>query len=352
MKQIYILLISLLVSLWSFAETPSRETLTQLLGDMPERLPLNIDTLETVALNGGSRYKIKYLIEPGNPKLNTPDDYGYAYLFVPNSTNSTKHPAIVAVHQDDVNFHIGKAEPAGLDGDTTLFYGKELFERGYVVICPDRYYHADRRRTCQDWGDFSQVDQERDMYAWLKRNGVLLSEGRNCWGKEAYDLSRAVDVLVSLPEVDANNIGAIGHSAGANVMSYFVYFDPRIKAAAANCGTSEINSYWDYQRPGGVFGSLALPNSVKLGIDAHDFVAKIAPRAFFISQGAHQWGNGRPDPSDKITADEMELFKQSYLNENNGNDITTLLFEENGGTHSFPPGVKQKVYQWLDEHLK
>ena len=86
------------------------------------------------------------------------------------------------------------------------------------------------------------------MYSWFKRNGVLLSEGRNFWGKEAYDLSRAVDVLVSLPEVDANKIGAIGHSAGANVMSFFVFFDSRVKASVANCGTSEINSYWEYNR--------------------------------------------------------------------------------------------------------
>ena len=326
--------------------------LTQLLGDMPERQRLNIDTLETVALDKGNRYKIRYFIEPGNSKLNTPDDWGYAYLFIPNIANNEKRPAIVAIHQDDVNFHLGKAEPAGLMGDSTMFYGKELFERGYIVICPDRYYHADRRKTCQNWGDLSEIDQERDMCSWLMRNGVLLSEGRNCWGKEAYDLSRAVDVLVSLPEVDINNIGAIGHSAGANVMSFFVFFDPRVKASVANCGTSEINSYWDYNRPGGVFGSLALPNSVKYGIDTHDFVAKIAPRSFFISQGAHQWGNGQPDPNDKVTVDEMETFKQYYLNENKGDDITTLLFEEGGGTHSFPQGVKEIVYKWLDERLK
>lgn len=351
MKQI-LFFISLVIAVMSYAEQPTREMLTQLLGVMPERQQLNVDTLEIAPLNGGIRYKIKYLIEPGNPKLNTPDDWGYAYLFIPKITKNEKRPAIVAIHQDDVNFHIGKAEPAGIMGDSTMFYGKELFERGYVVICPDRYYHADRRKTCQDWGDLSEVDQERDMYSWLKRNGVLLSEGRNCWGKEAYDLSRAVDVLVSLPEVNVNNIGAIGHSAGANVMSYFVFFDPRIKASVANCGTSEINSYWDYERPGAVFGSLTLPNSVNYGIDTHDYVAKIAPRAFYISQGAHQWGNGQPDPNDKITADEMEVFKQAYISENKGNDITTLLFEEGGGTHSFPNGVKELVYKWLDERLK
>ena len=52
-------------------------------------------------------------------------------------------------------------------------------------------------------------------------------------------------------------------------------------ASVANCGTSEINSYWEYNRPGRLFGSFAMPNSVRLGIDTHDFIGKIAPRAYF-----------------------------------------------------------------------
>lgn len=343
----------IIMCLSSFAVTAhDRNDLIKLLGEMPERQPLRIDTLEQVPLKNGIRYKIRYFIEAGNPTIHTPDDWGSAYLFVPNLKDGKKAPAIVAIHQDDVNFHIGKAEPAGLMGDSTMYYGKELFERGYIVICPDRYYHADRRKTCQDWGDLSKPDPERDMYSWLKRNGVLLSEGRNCCGKEAYDLSRAVDVLVSLPEVDSENIGAIGHSAGANAMSYFVFFDTRVKASVANCGTMEMNSYWDYNRPGGVFGSLAMPNSVKTGIDTHDYIGKIAPRAFFIIQGAHQWGDGRPNVNDKVTEKELEIFKNAYLNEGKGNNIDTLFFEENGGRHSFPTQVREQAYQWLDERLK
>ncbi len=347
--------IVIIIFMWFSAITMAahdREALMEILGEMPVRQALQLDTLEKVQLKGGSRYKIRYFIEPGNPVLHTPDDWGSAYLFVPDINSGKKSPAIVAIHQDDVNFHIGKAEPAGLMGDSTMCYGKELFERGYIVICPDRYYHADRRKTCQDWGDFSQPDTERDMYSWLKRNGVLLSEGRNCWGKEAYDLSRAVDVLVSLPEVDPENIGAIGHSAGANVMSYFVFYDTRLKASVANCGTMEMNSYWDYNRPGGVFGSLAMPGSVCRDVDTHDFVGKISPRAFFIIQGAHQWGDGEPDPNDKTTEDELSVFKNAYLSENLGSEIRTMLFEENKGRHSFPKEIREQAYSWLDKYLK
>ncbi len=45
-------------------------------------------------------------------------------------------------------------------------------------------------------------------------------------------------------------------------------------------------------------------------------------------------------------------MRNAYLEENKGNKIETLLFEENGGRHSFPNGVKEKDYYWLDKHLK
>lgn len=355
MKQILPLLICIAAATTVMAQklvkSPDRELLTTLLGEMPTKEPLRIDTLESSRLDGGIRYKIRYFIEAGNPTLGTPDDWGYAYLFIPELNKGQKAPAIVAIHQDDVNFHIGKSEPAGLMGDSTMHYGKELFERGYIVICPDRFYHADRRKTCQDWGDLSENDYERDFFTEEKRIGVLLSEGRNLWGKEAYDFSRAVDVLATLPETDINNIGAIGHSAGANVLSYCLYYEPRVKAAVANCGMSEINGYYNYKRPGTVPAFLALPGSVKYGVDTHDYVVGIAPRALFISSGAHQWGDGTPDPNDKKFAEELERFKASYLN-NNGTDIETILFEENGGRHCFPAGVKEQAYTWLDKHLK
>lgn len=366
MKKILTFIITLLGVLCAFAQVDaldnkalkcSSETaldtnlLSSLLGEMPARQPLQIDTLESKALDGGIRYKIRYFIEPGNPALETPDDWGSAYLFVPSLPQDKKAPAIVAMHQDDISYHIGKSEPAGLLGDSTMYYGRELCERGYIVICPDRFYHADRRNTCQNWGDLSENDYERDFFTQQKRIGVLLAEGRNTWGKEAYDFSRAVDVLVSLPEVDTVNIGAIGHSAGANILSYCMFFDSRVKVAVANCGTSEINSYYNYNRPGTMPASLALPCSVKFGINTHDYVAAIAPRALFISEGAHQWGDGNPDPSDKRFEAELELFRQAYIKDG-GTDITILLFEENGGRHCFPHGVKKQAYSWLDKHLK
>ena len=49
--------------------------------------------------------------------------------------------------------------------------------------------------------------------------------------------------------------------------------------------------------------------------------------------------------------EQLNAFSEAYLS-NGGKDIETLLFEENGGRHCFPPKVKEKAYSWLDRHLK
>ena len=124
---------------------PERPHLQSLLGYFPTPPPLEVETLETVKLEQGHRHKIKFLSEPAGTVFDTLPDYISAYLFVPFHEDGEKLPAIVAIHQDGPQTSIGKLETAGIKGDSQQFCGKELFERGYVVICPDRFYHAERR---------------------------------------------------------------------------------------------------------------------------------------------------------------------------------------------------------------
>ena len=186
---------------------------------MPQGVPLGLDTVETVRLANGTRYLIRYVAEPADPVFNTPADTIAAYLFVPERGNE-KLPAIVAIHQDGPNDHIGKREVAGIEGDSTLAYGKELFDRGYVVICPDRYTHSVRRRIPNPGVEHEDEEAVNDAEShWV---GQLIMQGRTNTGKEVYGLTRAVDVLYTYDFVDTNRIGAIGHSGGG-ITSYHSY---------------------------------------------------------------------------------------------------------------------------------
>ena len=131
------------------SEENKKEKLHKILGDFPEPPTMQIDTLESLKLNKGWRYKIEYLSEKQDTLFDVPEDRIRAYLFVPFHQKNDKLPGIIAIHQDGnpQNAHLGKLETAGIEGDTTLYYGLELFERGYIVICPDRFTHGEHLKV-------------------------------------------------------------------------------------------------------------------------------------------------------------------------------------------------------------
>jgi len=345
----------LLIAMGSaFAQESKEEQLLRILGDFPTPPPLQVDTLESVRLQTGWRHKIEYLAEEPDTMFDTPADKIRAYLFVPDHKEGERLPAMVAIHQDGSHTHLGKLEPAGLGGDADQHYGLELFERGYVVICPDRYHHAERRRIPNP--DTAGTDLKRDTFAAEHWTGQLILSGRTATGKEVYDLMRAVDVLYSLEYVDKERIGAIGHSGGGYILVYFMFVDKRIKIGASSCGFFELLNFYNEKAPMKRFGGYALPGLAKIGKSA-DYLAFLAPRPFLMTRGLWEWGRGgkREVYSQKHVAETKAIedyARQRYRELNASENLVVIYFDENGGNHAFPPKVKEQVYQWLDSHLK
>ena len=331
-----------------------KQDLVDVLGDFPTETPLNIDTLEIVELaDVGHRLLLRYLSEPKDTVFGTPVDLIQAYLFVPRDV-SIKYPAIVAIHQDGPNDHIGKKESAGVAGDSSLFYGLELFNKGYVVICPDRYQHSYRRRIPNPGQKQSDEDLvESAQSHWV---GQLLMQGRTHNGKEAYDLTRAVDVLYQYNFVDTSRIGAIGHSGGGHNLVPFVFADDRIKAAVSSCGFFET-TYWFHENAAKKRGSQgALPGLLDIGIMT-DYLAYIAPRPIMLTRGLHEWGDqGKWKQFSELDVIEYQHIEKyvgaEYARLGEEENFKILYFGEDGGRHALPPGVKTEVFNWLDFHLK
>ena len=64
--------------------------------------------------------------------------------------------------------------------------------------------------------------------------------------KAIYDNIRAVDLLVSLKEVDADRIGCIGHSLGGhNTMFTAALRAAHQSALVTNCGFTRFHKYYD-----------------------------------------------------------------------------------------------------------
>ena len=73
----------------------------------------------------------------------------------------------------------------------------------------------------------------------------------NCTGlgKWVWDSHRLLDYLYTLPEIDRENIGIIGHSLGGKMSLYAAAFDPRIIAVVSSelgigLSFSNYEDYW------------------------------------------------------------------------------------------------------------
>ncbi|MFB0525819.1 MAG: alpha/beta hydrolase family protein [Phycisphaerae bacterium] len=355
-NKIAIMLSVLLIAPTSgFAVESKEEQLLKILGNFPTSPPLQIETLESVKLDAGWRHKIEYIAEQADPLFDRPIDKIRAYLFVPDHREGQKLPAIVAIHQDGHRTHLGKLEPAGLAGDKDQQYGLELFKRGYVVICPDRMRHAERRRIPD--AESAKTDMVRDNSLAVQWCGQLILSGRTYYGKEIYDLMRATDVLYSLDYVDKNKIGAIGHSGGGNILVYYMFVDKRVKVGVSSCGFFELLNHYNENAPKAQTVGFALPGLAEIGKSA-DYLALLAPRPFLMTRG--KWECGKANEAERSyssqhvteTKDIEDYVKQRYNQLNASENLKAIYFDEGGGNHAFPSKVRQQAYQWLDNYLK
>ena len=332
--------------------TVSADKLRELLGEFPEKPSDDYRTIESVDVDGGTRHLIEFVAEDRDTLFDRPPDLVRAYLFVPDHTPGSRMPAIVAIHQDGPRTDLGKLEPAGLDGDPEQFFGVELFRRGYVVICPDRLGHADRRELPDATTDEDVQTNSRALSHFV---GQLLLAGRNWSGKEAYDMSRVTDILCGLDCVDIAHIGAIGFSAGGYALGYFMFADDRIAAGASVCGFFELVRGYHEKAPRKSRADSVIPGLARVGTSA-DYVAHIAPRPFLMTRGLWEWGQ----------YDEWRTFSEEHVAETKqieaharhrydalgaSEALQVIYFDEKGGDHAFPPGVKAQVYDWLDNQL-
>jgi len=189
---------------------------------------------------------------------------------------------------------------------------------------------------------------------WMRWSGQLILQGRTYFGKEVYDLMRAVDVLSSLEFVDPQRIGAIGHSAAGNVLVYFMFMDKRIKAGVSSCGFFDLIDYYNDKEPGFANAIFAIPHLATSG-RSEDYLAQLAPRPFLMTRGF--WEHGKQSPMEKKlsrahvarTKQLEKLARLSYKEIDANEKFQSLYFD---GGHIFPAPVRKEAYNFLDRYLK
>jgi predicted dienelactone hydrolase len=226
---------------------------------------------------------------------------------------------------------IGKGEPAGLGGLPNLHYAKELAEDGFICLAPDY----------PSFGEYSWDFAKQGSAA-----GYVSGSMKAIWNN-----IRAVDVLQSLPEVDADRIGCIGHSLGGHNSLFTAAFDQRLKAIVTSCGFTGFHDYyggklagWTSDRYMPRIRELYGNDPDRVPFDFPEVLGAIAPRAVFVSAPLHD-DNFDNAGVRKVVAEVAKVYAVYGAAEG------TLHTAYPDCAHDFPPAVREEVRAWLRKQL-
>lgn len=296
------------------------------LRDVSRKVPLDVQVTEEVREATYTRKKLTFAAEKG--------DRVPAYLLIPHSRPLSPRgrgrqvrghlPAVLCLHQTT---KFGKAEPAGFGTQTNLHYAKHLAERGYVTLAPDY----------PNFGDY-RFDPYQNGYASATMKGI-------------WNHMRAVDLLESLPEVDPQRIGVIGHSLGGHNSLFVAVFDSRIKCVVSNCGFCSFPRYYGGNLAGwshnGYMPRIRTIYQLKperMPFDFTEVVAALAPRPF-LAVAPLKDDNFNVEGVKECIGAATPVYELLGAREK-----LTAHYPDCG--HDFPPEARQVAYEWIDRWLK
>ncbi len=252
-----------------------------------------------------------------------------AFLFLPrqdSAPSKTPGPAMLCLHPTSP---LGKRVVAGEGQTTNRNYAEELANRGYVVLAPD-------------YPGFGDDEEARKQ---LYEEGYV-----SCTMKGIWNHLRAVDLLTSLPEVDPERIGCIGHSLGGHNTLFLGVFDPRLRVLATSCGFTAFPRYmggdltgWTHDgympRIAEVYGK----DPAKMPFDFPEVLAALAPRALFINAPIHD------DNFDVVGVRESVQAARAVYALYGAEDRLRVTHPD--ADHDFPDAVREEAYAFIDAAL-
>jgi len=200
-----------------------------------------------------------------------------------------------------------------------------LAKKGYVVLTYDPIAQGERR-----WlGDGSHD---------ILRRKIILS-GMEVSGLMFWDSIRAIDYLVSRPEVDPNRIGVTGVSGGGFNTLYTALLDERVKAAGVDGYTTTIEALVK-RGHAGCCGYL--PNLSRYA-EMQDVYSLMAPRRMLILGG---YMDIISDRLLEIYESALTTYKLYHAEDN----LQYFLDPDAGHTYSKP--MRLAMYRWFNKWLK
>lgn len=304
---------------WKIRRKHILQNMQKVMGPLPtidHSLPLDVKVLEVF---DGPDFVRKLITYRSDPTDRVP-----AYLFIPKRRKG-KSPAVLCLHP--THRPLGKKVVAGMGPKADRHYALHLVKRGYVTLAPDYV----------NMGGY-KYDPYRHCYASATMKGIV-------------NHIRAVDLLQSLPYVDGERIGVIGHSLGGHNAMFVAVFDQRIRCIVSNCGFCSFPRYykgnlagWSHNGYMPRIRTVYKLDPSKMPFDFTEVVAALAPRPFLASAPIHDHNFDVQGVKDCIEA-ALPVYRLLGAEEK-------LRANYPNCGHDFPDDARKVAYGWLDRWLK
>ncbi len=290
-----------------------RETLLEIVGGLPDyNGPLNPRITGRIQAES---YTIEKVIFESLPGL-----FVTANLYRPNRPG--RYPAVLlqSGHTQE-----GKPEPQRLAANLAL--------KGFVALTFDPIGQGEREQTYNRQLDGPLAGWSVNEHLHAGAQCILI--GQSVARYFVWDAKRALDYLLSRPEVDATRAGAMGCSGGGALTTFIGALDPRLKAVVPACFPNSYRLLFAGPDPD---SEMSFPNFLSWGLDVADFVELSAPTPWLIQATEHDYFT---PAGARLVYEEARRWYALYGSEDK------VRFFVGSGPHGTPLESREAVYEWM-----
>jgi cephalosporin-C deacetylase-like acetyl esterase len=298
-----------------------RKTITDAVGGFPERTPLNA---RVTGVLDRPDYTIEKVIFESRPNF-----FVTANLYVPKM-GQAPYPGIL--------YPLGH-ERGGKSHTTWQYMLGSLAKKGYVALAWDPLGQGERAQMYDE--DFEQRKLIRSTTEHSVLGVQCLLTGDNVAQYTIWDGRRALDYLLSRPEVDASRIACTGNSGGGTHTAYISALEDRVHVAMPSCYLTSWGHLLDTIGPQDA-EQVLLP-WIGAGLDHADFIYAFAPRPYLMLSAVRDFfaiGGARA-----TFAEAGRLYERLGVSEN-------ISMSEVDQGHGYHKPNREAAYNWLAKWFK
>lgn len=247
-----------------------QERILKAFGPLPEKTPLNANVTSKVERDAYTIENVLFESRPGFPVTGN--------LYVPKGKTAPM-PGVIGVCGHSLN---GKAAEAYQS------FAQGLARMGYVCFIIDPAGQGERFQYLKE-GLKSRYGGGVSEHIQAGNQQTLVGEFLGTWF--AWDGIRALDYLLTRPEVDPKHIGVTGNSGGGTQTAWLCGLDTRWTMAAPACFITTFRRNAENELPADT--EQCPPNVLALDLDHSDFLAAQAPKPVIILAKEYDYFDAR-----------------------------------------------------------